>query len=481
MAVPIHTGLVCLMLAYCEQARAAPQLGMHGDPIAPVILTVTGILFFALLGRFIARKLDQPSVLGELIIGVIIGNLLYFWGIDLVIVLREGTAVFNMLDLSLQGHSWPEAAQLSLPPEAAQKIIDILKSPQGALLLQVTHTVDIFSRYGVIFLLFLVGLETSIEEMRQVRGDSLRVALIGMACPVALGFSAMWLLMPGLDIHTDIFVAATLSATSIGITASVLKELNQLHRRETHIILGAAVLDDILSLIVLAIVTGIIVSGSVSLTDLARITLLSTAFLFGSILIGPKILRMAISLVHHMSVSEAKLFISFIFVMLMAWLANLSGLATIVGAFTAGLILQDSYFIHWGEPGQHRFNIKDLVAPLEAIMVPIFFVLMGLQVKLEAFLEPGIIGITAVLLAAAIIGKLISGLGAERNNSRLMIGVGMMPRGEVGLIFVSIGKTLGVIDDRLFSAIVLMIIITTLATPPSLKVLLKKSRGSASD
>ena len=109
-APSIRIGLACLALPYCEQARAAQPLSMHGDPIAPVILTVTGILFFALLGRFIARKLDQPSVLGELIIGVIIGNLLYFWGIDLVIVLREGTAVFNMLDLSLQGHSWPEAS-----------------------------------------------------------------------------------------------------------------------------------------------------------------------------------------------------------------------------------------------------------------------------------------------------------------------------------------------------------------------------------
>jgi len=455
-------------------AQADQQIFHHGDPIAPVILTVTGILFFALLGRFVARKLGQPSVLGELIIGIIIGNLLYFWGVDLITVLREGTAVFNMLDLSLQGHSWSNAAHLSLPPPAASQIITILESDQGALLLQVTQTVDIFSRYGVIFLLFLVGLETSIEEMRQVRGDSLRVALIGMACPVVLGFSALWLLMPELDTNTDIFVAATLSATSIGITASVLKELNQLHLRETHIILGAAVIDDILSLIILAIVTGIIVSGSFAFSDLARITLLSTAFLVGSIVIGPRLLNIAIGLVHHMNVGEAKLFISFLFVMILAWLANLAGLATIVGAFTAGLILQDAYFKHWGTPDQHRYHIKDLVAPLEAIMVPIFFVLMGIQVKLESFLEVNVIGIAAVLLIAAIIGKLISGLGASRSNNRVMIGIGMMPRGEVGLIFVSLGKTLGVINDQLFSAIVLMIIITTLATPPLLKLLIKK-------
>jgi Kef-type K+ transport system membrane component KefB len=174
-----------------------------------------------------------------------------------------------------------------------------------------------------------------------------------------------------------------------------------------------------------------------------------------------------------MDIGEAKLFISFLFVMVLAWLANLAGLATIVGAFTAGLILQDAYFIHWGEPRRHRFHIKDLVAPLEAIMVPIFFVLMGIQVKLESFLDTNIISITVILLIAAIAGKVISGLGASRGNNRIMIGIGMMPRGEVGLIFVAIGKTLGVIDDQLFSAIVLMIIITTLATPPLLKRLLK--------
>jgi len=307
----------------------------------------------------------------------------------------------------------------------------------------------------------------------------LRVALIGMLCPLALGFIAMWVLIPTLSDHTDIFIAATLCATSIGITASVLKELDQLHLREAHIILGAAVIDDILSLIILAIVTGIIVSGNFAIAGFVWIALLSTTFLFGSMVFGPRLLKLAIRLVHHMSIAEAKLFISFLFVMILAWLANLIGLSTIVGAFTAGLILHDAYFYHWGEPRSHRFHIKDLVAPLEAIMVPIFFVLMGIQVKLESFLDPRVIGIALLLLAAAMIGKLVSGLGASHENSRLMVGVGMMPRGEVGLIFVSIGKTLGVIDDQLFSAIVLMIIVTTLLTPPLLKALIKKRYRTA--
>lgn len=473
----IYLALVGLLVlfGYSTNIHADPQIFHHGDPIAPVILTVTGILFFALLGRFIARKLGQPSVLGELVIGIVLGNILYYFGVDLIIVLREGTAIFNMLELSLQGYSWSEAANLTLPPETASQVVTILSSAEAAPLMQVSHTVDIFSRYGVIFLLFLVGLESSIGEMQQVRGDSLRVALIGMVCPVALGFSAMMLLFPNIGSQTNIFVAATLSATSIGITASVLKELNQLQRRETRIILGAAVIDDILSLIMLAVVSGIIVSGSFSLFELIKISALSTLFLVGSIVLGPRLLNLAIRMVNYMSLAEAKLFISFLFVMLLAWLANLIGLATIVGAFTAGLILQDGYFNHWGAPDKHRYNIKELVAPLEAIMVPIFFVLMGIQVKLESLFDIEAIYIATILLVAAVVGKLASGYGANKSNNRTMIGIGMMPRGEVGLIFVAIGKTLGVIDDHLFSAIVIMIIVTTLATPPLLKRLLNDS------
>ena len=466
---------ICLMLTAVTPAQGSASSLQHGDPIAPVILTVTGILFFALLGRFVARKLNQPSVLGELIIGIVLGNLMYYFGSDLIVVLREGTAIFNMLDLSLQGNSWPAAAAMTLPPAVAEQVTKIMSSPDSALLMQVSHTVDVFSRYGVIFLLFLVGLETSIDEMRQVRGDSLRVALIGMLCPVALGFVALRLLLPDIDTDSDLFIAATLVATSIGITASVLKELNQLQRRETRIILGAAVIDDILSLIMLAVVSGIVVSGSFAVYDLFKITVLSAVFLAGSIVLGPRLLKLAIGLVHYMNLAEAKLFISFLFVMLLAWLANLVGLATIVGAFTAGLILQDAYFTYWGAPRDHTYNIKELVAPLEAIMVPIFFVLMGIQVKLDTVANIDALFIALVLLFAAIVGKLFSGLGARKPNNRPLIGIGMMPRGEVGLIFASIGKTLNVINDQLFSAIVIMIIVTTLSTPPLLKWKLKQS------
>lgn len=163
------------------------------------------------------------------------------------------------------------------------------------------------------------------------------------------------------------------------------------------------------------------------------------------------------------------MFISFLFVMTLAWLANLIGLATIIGAFTAGVILHDGYFRHWGDVSQHRLSIKDLIAPLETILVPIFFVLMGIQVKLETFMNTKVILVALLLIVVAMLGKLVAGLGARHGCSRLAIGIGMMPRGEVGLIFASLGKSLGVLNDSLFSAIVIMVVVTTLVTPPLLK------------
>jgi Kef-type K+ transport system membrane component KefB len=163
------------------------------------------------------------------------------------------------------------------------------------------------------------------------------------------------------------------------------------------------------------------------------------------------------------------MFVSYMFVMTLAWTANLAGLAAIIGAFTAGLILHDAYFIHWGAYKKHAYSIRDLIMPLEVILVPIFFVLMGIQVKLETFLNTESILLAVVLLLVAVIGKLACGMAASRKVNRWTIGIGMMPRGEVGLIFAAIGHSLGVIDEMLFSAVVMMVIITTLATPMLLK------------
>jgi Kef-type K+ transport system membrane component KefB len=169
--------------------------------------------------------------------------------------------------------------------------------------------------------------------------------------------------------------------------------------------------------------------------------------------------------------------------MVLAWLANLVGLATIVGALTAGLILSESYFRFCSLTDDSHVSIKSLIMPLEVILVPIFFILMGIQVKLETFLDPEVLTMAAGLLLAAILGKIAAGLGARKTRKRITVGVGMMPRGEVGLIFAAIGKGLGVISDALFSAVVLMVIVTTLLAPPLLKLALGRddTREDAAD
>lgn len=441
----------------------------HADPIAPVILGVTGILFFAVLGRFIARRFNQPSVLGELLMGVLLGNIGYLFGNDFIEVLRQGPAIFEMVDLTLAGEPLSQAAEETLGHDESLRILKIFQGPGGPALTQVAHAVDIFSRYGVIFMLFLIGLSTSVEEMQQVGGASLRVALAGVIAPFVFGFMAARVLMPEMAIDVDLFVAATLGATSVGITARVLEELNLLKSREAKIILGAAVIDDILGLIMLAIVSGIIVTGSIEIYSVLKIIGLAILFLWGAFKFGPLFLKFTIKLVRHLDIIEAKMFISMLFVMALAWFANLVGLATIVGAFAAGMILHDAYFHHWGDIKEHKFCIQDLIAPLEAILVPIFFVLMGVQVKMESMLDTHVLFMAGGLIIAAIAGKVVSGFVAGKFNQALPIGIGMMPRGEVGLVFASIGKSLDVINDELFSALVLMVIVTTLITPPLLK------------
>jgi Kef-type K+ transport system membrane component KefB len=444
----------------------------HGDPIAPVILGVTSILLFAIIGRVVARRLGQPTVLGELLMGILLGNLAYYFGIDLITVLREGQSVFDVVNRTLAGAPVAEVAAEIFGVEKGAEIVRIVTGPHGGEVMQVAHTVDVFSRYGVIFLLFMVGLENELRDLQQVGKDAVRVAIIGVVVPFLLGMAATVLLRPDMSMSTIMFIAATLGATSVGISAQVLHEVDQHRSRTGRIVLGAAVADDILGLMMLAIVSGIVVSGSVDLREVIIIITISALFLGSAIALGPYIVRFSAHIMRRLDLVEAKMFTSYLFVMVLAWVANLAGLATIVGAFAAGLILSDQHFKDYeDESGQSRrqLTIRELIMPLEVILVPIFFILMGIQVKLESFLHWSVIVLAAGLLVAAIVGKLVSGIGAARPINRLAVGIGMLPRGEVGLVFAAIGRTLGVLNDAVFSAIVLMVVVTTLIAPPWLK------------
>jgi len=447
----------------------------HGDPIAPVILGVTSILAFAVIGRVAARKLKQPTVLGELLMGILLGNIGWYFGLDLITVLREGSRVFDVVNQALTGMPLDVVAATIFGAEKGPELASIITGPGGGQVMQVAHAVDIFSRYGVIFLLFMVGLQTNLEEMRSVGRDSLFVAVIGVVMPVALGYVAVLLLRPEMTFNSSMFIAATLGATSIGISANVLKEMDRSRSREGRIILGAAVGDDILGLVILAVVSGIVVSGSVDYEEIIVVVFVSTLFLVAALQLGPAIVRMAAKIMRRLDIVEAKMFTSYLFVMVLAWMANLAGLATIIGAFAAGVVLRDSFFArHENATGERVVSIRELIMPLEVILVPIFFILMGMQVKLESFFSWPVVTLAAGLLVAAVVGKLLCGFGARKNADKLVIGFGMLPRGEVGLVFAAIGQTLGVIDDSIFAAIVLMIFITTLAAPPMLKIALSR-------
>ncbi|MBI2784806.1 MAG: cation:proton antiporter [Legionella longbeachae] len=459
-----------LLLGIFPALVCASNDALHVDPIAFVLFGVTTIFFFAIIGRYTARRLHQPSVLGELLIGIFIGNLFYHYGFPLAILLREGAATFDVVKEVLKGVPLNQAVHsIMTNNDYAQQMISALSEPHGADYLKIAYVVDIFSRYGVIFLLFMVGLESSLEEMKHTGRDSFFVALIGVVAPMLLGFGIAYLLMPDDSYQADLFIAATLSATSIGITARVLIEMKKMRTREARTILGAAMLDDVLGLIILAVVSSLVISGAVDMMVIIRIIISAVLFFAGTLIFGPMVLRRAIHFFRFLEPWEAKLFISFLFIMTLSWLASVIQLATIIGAFTAGVILHDDYFDGRPSGQQENRSIYHLLSPLESILAPMFFIVIGIQVKLESFYHWNVIILASGLILAAIVGKLLSGLGARASDDRLLIGIGMLPRGEVGLVFASIGRTLGVISDDLFSAIVLMVIITTFIAPPLLK------------
>jgi Kef-type K+ transport system membrane component KefB len=410
-----------------------------------VLVGLASILIVAKLGGELFERMGQPAVLGELVAGIIIGNL----------------ALFGFM-----------AAE----PLKTNEII-------GAL-----------AEIGVIILLFEVGLESNLGEMLEVGWSSLLVAVAGVIVPFFLGWGVSAYFIPGEARLAHIFIGATLCATSVGITARVLKDLGRLQTRESRIILGAAVIDDVLGLLILAIIAGAIKAAGtgapLSVMDIAVIAGKSVAFLLGAVAIGhyvtPHIFRRA----GRFESRGVLLALSISFCFLLAWIAAKVGLAPIVGAFAAGLVLDEVHFETFEEKGKQ--DLQRLITPVGAVLVPIFFVLMGLKVDLRAFARVELLGFAACLTAAAIIGKQVCSLAvAERGLNRLAIGLGMIPRGEVGLIFAGLGATLmlpnaegvkeRVIGSSTFGVIVIMVIVTTLVTPPALKWAMARTRQPEKD
>ena len=441
----------------------------HADPIAPTLIALVGMAFAAAIGGRVMRKFGQAAVLGELLIGVLLGNLGYLYHQPAITIIREGDTISIIKQTALMKRlTLGEAAREILPPGPhTERIAEILEGPAGLRTLDVYSFVDQVSRIAIIILLFLVGLETSLVEMREVGWSASLVGILGVVLPLALSLLATRFLLRESSFATHLFIGGILTATSVGITARVLRDLGQMNRQESRIILGAAVIDDVLGLLVLAVVSAVVVGGSINAIDILGITSKAAVFLVSSIGIGMWITPEIVRHLARLEIENVKLLFGVGFAFLLAWFASLAGLATIIGAFAAGLILE-----HFFDKELQGRSLRDLLSPIESLIVPIFFVLMGLEVKLEAFNSLRIVFLAVTLTVVAIAGKILSGYLAGRGLNRLAIGIGMMPRGEVGLIFAGIGKGLGVVNDSVFASIVSMVIITTLLTPPLLKLTL---------
>ena len=457
--------------------------GGHTDPFSFILLGLALIVVVAMFGRWAAGRLDQPAVLGELIIGVVIGNVGYALGEPFfVLVMHLGDASSLCTEVWRSGASVVDAAgQVFTESQLVeggigQRLVTIMTGSSGVQNVLMGTGLWMFSSLGVILLLFMVGLESSVAEMVRVGPRAMIVAIIGIVVPFGLGYFVSKWILPELSTPAHLFLAATLCATSVGITARVFKDLKALHIPEAKIILGAAVIDDVLGLIILAVVAGVVTTGEVSAFDIARITGMSVLFLGVIMVFGERITRTAARVIGVLDRDNNKLLFPLALAFALSWLANQIELATIVGAFAAGLVLSERHFDD--EPG--KTTMEELVAPLERIFAPVFFVLMGMQVNLATFFDGNTALIALALTVVAIIGKIVSGIPVGGGVGRLAIGIGMIPRGEVGLIFASIGRGLGVVDDAVFSALVAMVMVTTLITPPALKwALARQARRSA--
>ena len=421
---------------------AAEPAGGAGHGLDPsVLIGVAVMLVAAKLAGELFERMEQSSVLGELFAGIVLGNLVIF-GINAVEPLKTDVTIAALAEL------------------------------------------------GVIILLFEVGLESDLKEMIEVGFSSLLVAVLGVIAPFLLGWVVSAYFIPDEPRLTHIFIGATLCATSVGITARVFKDLGKLGTREARIILGAAVIDDVLGLLILAVVAGAIRAAStgatLSVVEISLIAAKSFAFLIGSIAIGhfmmPRMLRSA----GRLETRGVLLTVAIAICLALSWAAAKVGLAPIIGACAAGLVLDDVHYKPSGGRKEKERDLADLLQPVSTVLVPIFFVLMGLKVDLRLFTQAGILGFAVVLTLAAILGKQVCSLGVvERGVNRFAVGLGMIPRGEVGLIFAGIGATLmlpsatgasmPVISSAVFGAVVIMVIITTLITPIALKAALGRS------
>lgn len=408
---------------------------MHtSDPVSSLVLALALILIAAKVGGDVATRLKQPPVLGELVAGVALG---------------------------------------ALPGP----YFDSLRSDPY---------VDMVARIGALILLFEVGLESTVRDVVQVGFASARVALLGIVGTLAAGWTAARLALPHAGSLVHIFLGASMTATSIGISARVLKDGGMSRSREAHTILGAAVFDDVAGLLVLALISGAVTrAGTGEGIDLWAVLWLAVktiAFLVIAVVAGVRASPLLFRAMARLRTSGVLVATGLSLCFVLAWASDVAGLAPIVGAFAAGLVLEESHSARFVARGER--SLADRVEPISQWLVPIFFVLMGMRADFAAMAHASTLLLVAMLSLAAIAGKLACALGAPRGTDRLTVAAGMLPRGEVSLVFASLGLSLRVggralIDAGEYSALVTVVVLTTLVTPPALRWRLGARRAAA--
>ncbi|NET59650.1 MAG: cation:proton antiporter [Symploca sp. SIO2E6] len=431
------------LLATANEAEYGPIV------LTSVLLSLVVIYLTSKLGGELSKRLDLPPVLGELVGGVVVGVSAF----HLLMFPENGALASDSVLMTIL------QAIANLDPEALTSIFN-----------SQSEVISVLAELGVIILLFEIGLESDLRELGKVGYQATIVACVGVVVPFVAGTAGlMWLF--DVSAIPAIFAGAALTATSIGITSKVLSELGRLKSREGQIIVGAAVIDDVLGIIVLAVVASLAKTGEVDVLNVVYLIISASVFLIGSILLGKFFNKTFVAIADKLQTRGKLVIPAITFAFFMAFLANAIHLEAILGAFAAGLVLDET---------DKRRELDQQVVPIADILVPIFFVTVGAKADLSV-LNPAIpsnregLIIATFLIVVAIFGKVVTGwsIFGKTPINRFAIGVGMIPRGEVGLVFAGIGSASGVLSKPLEAAIIIMVILTTFLAPPFLRLAFK--------
>ncbi|NEQ98440.1 MAG: cation:proton antiporter [Cyanothece sp. SIO2G6] len=438
------------LLATAPEAEQGPLV------LAGVLLSLVSIYFAAKFFGELCSRVNLPPVLGELVGGVVVGVSV----LRLIIFPEGGGDASQSLIISFL------QTTADLQPESSVQVFGTL-----------SEVLSILSELGVIILLFEIGLESDLKELIRVGPQAAVVAVVGVVAPFSLGTAGL-IAFFGIPTIPAVFAGAALTATSIGITAKVLAEIQQLNSQEGQIIIGAAVLDDVLGIVVLAVVASLAKTGEIDVTNVLYLIAGATIFLVGAIFVGRLLSPYFVALIGQMNTRGNLILSALIFAFALSYIAAVIQLEAILGAFAAGLILAET---------EKAEELEEQIIPIADILVPVFFVTVGARTDLSV-LNPadpanrsGLV-MAAFLVVIAIVGKLVTGFtvfGQEKVN-RVAIGVGMIPRGEVGLVFAGVGSASGVLSESLEAAIIVMVIMTTFLAPPFLRVAFRKDASEES-